>query len=64
MRDNECPGCGSTPTNRDRFIEKLPEDERDQVNADFMHCPHCDSVKCCMCDMGDDVSCISCEKED
>lgn len=25
--------------------------------------PHCGADKCCMCDMGDDVRCMSCENE-
>lgn len=44
-RDEECPGCGSN-TYREGSLKE---------------CPHCHAKKCSGCDMGDDVSCITCE---
>lgn len=46
--DVECPGCGSLASDR-------PGDDK-QLRA----CPHCEALKCHLCDMGDDVECISC----
>lgn len=51
--DDDCPGCGATSADRGR-------NKRDQPQG-LAQCPHCSSYKCCMCDMGDDVECISCE---
>lgn len=51
--DDDCPGCGSTAVERGR-------NKRDQPQG-LKQCPHCSSYKCCMCDMGDDVECGSCE---
>lgn len=48
-----CPGCGATA--RDRKHNKPAEPQGLET------CPHCDAEKCCMCDMGDDVECPSCE---
>lgn len=48
----DCPGCGATP--RDRCANK-PEDDQG-----LRECPHCNTLKCCMCDMGDNVECGNC----
>lgn len=47
--DDECTGCASLPSAR-------PADDKE-----LRQCPHCGALKCRLCDMGDDVSCISCE---
>jgi len=49
----ECPTCGAMP--------------HDRINGHYQElreCPHCDALKCCVCDMGDDVSCVNCEGEE
>lgn len=53
---DECPACGATA--RDRKTNKPTEPQGLSI------CPHCNSEKCCMCDMGDDVSCMSCENDE
>lgn len=51
--NTECPGCGSG------------ERERSEHGgySGFRTCPYCGAEKCCMCDMGDYVECISCDPE-
>ena len=56
MEDGECPGCGST--SQDRKANR-PDDPQG-----LKACPHCGTLKCCMCDMGDDVECISCDTDE
>jgi hypothetical protein len=51
-----CPGCGATARDRARNMPARPQG--------LETCPHCDTEKCCMCDMGDDVECISCGQSD
>jgi hypothetical protein len=50
---DECPGCGATGSDR---LSNKPKDPQGLAT-----CPNCGAEKCCMCDMGDDVECISCE---
>lgn len=50
---DECKGCGSTAKCRK---ENKPEEPQG-----LEECPHCGNTKCCMCDMGDDVECPSCD---
>lgn len=54
--DDECPGCGARALDRKRNKPKSPQG--------LSECPQCGSLKCCMCDMGDDVECISCDLGD
>ncbi len=54
--DDECPGCGATAAERQRNKPGAPQG--------LSECPHCGTEKCCMCDMGDDVECISCDGSD
>ena len=54
--DDECGGCGATAEDR-----KKNKPEEDQG---LSTCPHCNSDKCCMCDMGDDVECGNCNNFD
>ena len=54
--DDECDGCGSTAAER---RSNRPDDP-----GGLTACPHCGAMKCCMCDMGDDVGCGSCHDED
>lgn len=56
MGENECPGCGSTLADRTTYAAGA-----DDVPLGFRDCPHCGTAKCCMCDMGDDVECVSCD---
>jgi hypothetical protein len=53
--NDECPGCGATADDRKK---NRPEDQQG-----LSECRHCGALKCCMCDMGDDVECISCDPE-
>jgi hypothetical protein len=50
------PACGAAA--RDRAQNK----PRSQQGLET--CPYCNSEKCCMCDMGDDVECAACSVED
>lgn len=50
--DDECPGCGATAGDRKHNMPEAPQG--------LELCPHCGTLKCCMCDMGDGVECISC----
>lgn len=52
--DANCPSCGST-------IEDRRSSERTNKRLGLSECPHCNSQKCGMCDMGDDVECPSCD---
>lgn len=54
--DDECPSCGASA--RDRKQNKPNEPQGLET------CPFCRSEKCCMCDMGDDVECGSCDLVD
>lgn len=57
MIETECPGCGSTLADREAKQARSPGDE---IPVTLSKCPHCEASKCCMCDMGDDVECLSC----
>lgn len=52
-----CNCCGSTDHERQRYVER----EADGISPELKNCPFCNSTKCCMCDMGDDVGCVECE---
>lgn len=54
--EDECPSCGADAKDRK---ENKPDSPQGLTTCDF-----CGSEKCCMCDMGDDVACLSCESED
>ena len=54
-----CPQCGSSEADRSAYAKGDTS-----IPLNLSHCPHCGSLKCCMCDMGDDVGCINCEGED
>lgn len=56
---DECPGCGSSLETRQQMAARSPADN---VPTHLWACPHCDTLKCGMCDMGDDVECISCSE--
>lgn len=49
----ECVGCVATANDRKRNKPNDPQG--------LETCPHCGADKCCMCDMGDDVECASCD---
>ena len=51
--DDECPSCGASAGDRKRNKPDEPQG--------LSECPHCGGEKCCMCDMGDDVECGSCD---
>lgn len=53
--ERTCSGCGSTAQDRQANMPAEPQGLSD--------CPHCGTPKCCMCDLGDDVPCISCVPE-
>lgn len=61
MNDDNCPGCGSSPRDRARLRADNGEANSDDA---FKNCPRCGSEKCCVCDMGDDVECVSCGNPD
>jgi len=54
--DEECPSCGADYGDRKR---NKPDDPQG-----LEECPHCGNLKCCMCDMGDDVECPSCDEDE
>jgi hypothetical protein len=58
---NECPGCGSSLKDREAYRKSNKDDT---ISLDLRSCPHCGSLKCCMCDGGDDVECLSCDTGD
>ncbi len=60
-KDDECPGCGSTLANREARAKR---DKDDAIPTSLTECPYCGTLKCCMCDMGDDVECISCNQDE
>lgn len=51
--DDTCGGCGATFIDRRRNQPEEPQG--------LSECPHCGADKCCMCDLGDDVECGSCD---
>lgn len=59
---HQCPGCGSSAAARRSAAQKnqteFPDEQHDPY---FKECKRCGSTKCNMCDMGDDVECISCD---
>ena len=57
--DDECPACGSSHEDRVKFASGA-----DDVPLGLGKCPHCNATKCCMCDMGDDVECMSYDNGD
>lgn len=55
-QDLDCPSCGATPGDR-----------RSNMPGGYLGlhtCNRCTAGKCCMCDMGDDVECLSCDDND
>ena len=62
--DEECPGCGSSFTDRVERSKRSVKEYGETLPTELTNCPHCGSLKCCMCDMGDDVECISCGNDD
>lgn len=61
MNDEQCPGCGSDLADRERYRQQNGDES---IPLDLTTCPHCGSKKCCMCDMGDDVECVSCNNDE
>jgi len=61
--NEECDGCGSTLKDRKDYVSDNELDHNDETLFQTKHCPHCDGIKCIMCDMGNDCSCINCEGE-
>lgn len=59
--DDNCPACGSSLANRESYAKRNADPGDDPISTGFTDCPHCGSKKCCMCDMGDDVECLSCD---
>lgn len=55
-----CNACGSSEAERAKYIANNPEDD---LTDEFEECNFCGSLKCVMCGMGSDVSCLSCEGE-
>lgn len=55
--DDECPGCGSSPADRRDYAARHGDP---RIPLGLQNCPHCGTGKCCMCDLGDDVECVSC----
>lgn len=60
--DDDCPGCGSSLADREKRAEQSKREYGEALSTALINCPHCHSLKCCMCDMGDDTNCISCEE--
>lgn len=58
MTEDDCNGCGSSLFDRERYARGNPDDG---FLTGLVDCPHCGADKCCMCDMGDDVPCLSCD---
>lgn len=56
--DGECQSCGSTLADRDAFGQRNAGALRT-----LSECKFCGATKCCMCDMGDDVECGSCDPD-
>lgn len=54
----ECAGCGSSQKDREDYRGRYNDPA---IPVDLKKCPHCGAQKCCMCDMGDDVECMSCD---
>lgn len=54
--DDECSTCGGKSGDRKHNKPDEPQG--------LSKCPHCNADKCCMCDMGDDVPCMSCENDE
>ena len=50
---DECPGCGASESERRRG--------KPGEAQGLSECPWCGAEKCCMCDMGDDIECMSCD---
>ena len=53
--DDECPSCGASEADR---AGNKPNDPQGLET-----CPYCNAEKCCMCNMGDDVECLSCDPD-
>lgn len=58
--DIACPGCGSSLADRQKRADQYPDEA---IPTDLSECQYCGAEKCCLCDMGDDVECISCDSE-
>jgi hypothetical protein len=59
--DDDCPGCGASVFDREKYAKENRTDGEAAISTALMDCPHCYAKKCCMCDMGDDTDCISCD---
>ena len=56
MRTKKIKSTVNTPRPCPSCGNPTPQDPKE--------CPWCASLKCEKCDMGDDVECLSCERED
>lgn len=56
--DIPCDACGATHADRLAYRDRHGDDG---IPVDLKDCPYCSGHKCCLCDMGDDVSCLGCE---
>jgi hypothetical protein len=56
--EQECSGCGSSVSDRENYRKRNGDQS---IPVGTKNCPHCGNEKCCMCDMGDDTSCLGCE---
>lgn len=56
-----CPGCGSSLKDREDYRQRNKDES---IPTSLKDCPHCGSKKCCMCDGGDDVECLSCRADE
>lgn len=59
----DCPGCGATYEDRERYEAENEVDET-SFGAELAPCPHCGGMKCAMCNMGDDTLCLQCEGDE
>ncbi len=57
--ERECGGCGSSLADRVRYANGQAD-----VPLGLSECPHCGAAKCAMCDLGDDVECGNCNRDD
>lgn len=61
IEDGECPSCGSSLSDRQTYAADNQHPGNPPLPTNLLTCPHCRANKCIMCDMGDDVACLSCE---
>ena len=64
MEDEECHGCGSSLADRQKYAQRNATTDEEPIPTGFSDCPRCGAKKCCMCDMGDDVGCLSCDTDE